>query len=241
MGLDEALLAQARQGAALSLRLYRWDGPWLSLGYAQQPDAALIARCAAAGLGVVRRITGGAAVLHGNDLTYAITAAADSLPEGLAGAHAFVAEMLCDALRSLGVAAERSVGAARVPGEVRAFDCFVAPSRDELCAAGRKLVGSAQRREDGALLQHGSIRLRCDSGPVAEAAGLGLAGATSLAELGADATPERVASAVVDAFTRRLGASPDTLALDEALRASAARRGIDPPARTHSERAAAFK
>ena len=73
MGVDEALLASAVAGRA-TLRLYSWDGPWLSLGYGQPSRGDLRSACLEAGVGMVRRVTGGRAVLHGSDLTYAIAA-----------------------------------------------------------------------------------------------------------------------------------------------------------------------
>jgi len=84
MGVDEALLETAIAEGRPALRLYRWEGPWLSLGYGQTFDAAQREACAAAGVGVVRRVTGGRAVLHGGDLTYAV--AALCLMAGAAGA-----------------------------------------------------------------------------------------------------------------------------------------------------------
>src|SRR5512134_1094289 len=80
MALDEALLAAAARGAAPTLRLYEWDGAWLSLGHAQRFDARAVGRCREADVEVVRRVTGGRAVLHGADLTYAITASERDLP-----------------------------------------------------------------------------------------------------------------------------------------------------------------
>ncbi len=76
MGVDESLLKTAVTAGTPTLRFYRWRGPWLSLGYSQRPQAELYAACSRAGVGVVRRVTGGRAVLHGEDLTYAIAARA---------------------------------------------------------------------------------------------------------------------------------------------------------------------
>ena len=70
MGVDEALLASAVRAGTTSLRLYGWAGPWLSLGYAQPLEPEHARQLEAAGVGWVRRVTGGRAVLHGADLTY---------------------------------------------------------------------------------------------------------------------------------------------------------------------------
>ena len=74
MGVDEALLASAVHTGRPSLRFYRWQGPWLSLGYGQSLSEVRAERCRAAGVGWVRRVTGGLAVLHGADLTYTVAA-----------------------------------------------------------------------------------------------------------------------------------------------------------------------
>jgi lipoate-protein ligase A len=204
MAVDEVLLAAAVDDGVPSLRFYRWNGPWLSLGYRQRLDAERLAACERAGVGVVRRVTGGRAVLHGGDLTYAIAAPEAALPEGLAETYAFVAEALLEALRALGVAAE---AAPRRPASSPdgAFDCFVEPAADELCVAGRKLVGSAQRRAGGGVLQHGSIRLAPDPLEVRRASGLETGAATSLRELGIDPSAEELVEACRVAFSARLG------------------------------------
>jgi lipoate-protein ligase A len=231
MGVDEALLATAAAGGPASLRVYRWDGPWLSLGYAQAAVPGRLAACARAGVGVVRRTTGGRAVLHGADLTYAVAAPESALPAGLGPAYAWLADALEAALRGLGVAVDRApAGRAGAPGPGE-FDCFAAPAGHELCAGGRKLVGSAQRRSGGGILQHGSIRLTPDPEAACRATGLAGEGATSLAELGVACEPERVAAAVAEALAARLGAAFEPGGLDPAERRLAAHRGRFPPTR----------
>jgi len=204
MGVDEALFASAQEHGHAALRLYRWDGPWLSLGYGQTLAPAREDACRAAGVGVVRRVTGGLAVLHGADLTYAVVAPETALPPGLRGSYALVAEALCDAFARLGVAIERSPARGPAGAPRSGFDCFAEPAQDELLADGRKLAGSAQRRAGGAVLQHGSLRLSPDSAPAARAAGLDPARATSLVELGCAATLREVTDALVAAFTAAL-------------------------------------
>jgi len=207
MGLDEALLRSARAGAA-TLRLYTWDGPWLSFGYGQGADPLRVARCQAAGVGLVRRATGGAAVLHGGDLTYAVAAPASALPPGLAAAYRLVSGALIEALRGVGVDAWRSVRSELTRAPERPFDCFLEPAADEICAGpipNRKLVGSAQRRVGGALLQHGSIRLAPDPPSTVLAAGLSLGAATSLGELGCSADVEQIGSGLARTLASLLG------------------------------------
>jgi lipoate-protein ligase A len=208
MAVDEVLLASAAAGGAPTLRLYRWRGPWLSLGYAQTLSTERRAACRAAGVGVVRRATGGRAVLHGADLTYAVAAPARCLPSGLEASYRVLSEALLDALRAVGAEAERAVPAPAAGPHGAPFDCFAEAAAEELVAGGRKLVGSAQRRvggPGGALLQHGSIRLAPDPPAAARASGLGR-GATSLVELGLGASAwRRLAVALPRALALRLG------------------------------------
>ena len=232
MGVDEALVATAATGGPATLRLYGWRGPWLSLGYAQRPSPERARACRAAGAGVVRRATGGRAVLHGADLTYAVAAPESALPEGLRATYALLAGALAQALAALGIAAERApVGSVEGPG----FDCFAAPAGDELCVGGRKLVGSAQLRAGGAVLQHGSLRLALDPPAVRRAAGLRGSGATSLAEIGCAAAPERVRALLVEAFGDALGATLQPGLLTPTERDLARNRGESPRPRAAKE------
>lgn len=203
MALDETLLEAAAAGAPPTLRLYAWVGPWLSLGYAQPFDAVAARQCRDAGVSVIRRITGGRAVLHGCDLTYAVTAHESALPPGLEASYRVVSDALIAALTALGVAAERAGrGPAIAPGG--AFDCFASAAHDEIAVADRKLAGSAQRRAGGAVLQHGSIRIAADPPDAARVAGVGRF-ATSLSELGLE--PGRARAELVRGLPKTLGAS----------------------------------
>jgi len=204
MAVDEALLASAVDGGPPTLRFYRWSGPWLSLGYRQRLAAERLGACSDSGVGVVRRSTGGRAVLHGEDLTYAVVAHEDALPAGLGATYAFVSGALRQALLTVGVEAEPAPRTA--PAEAEVFDCFAEPATDELCVGGRKLIGSAQRRAGGGVLQHGSIRLDPDPEPVRRAAGFSPSVATSLSELGAEIEVTALISACRDAFAQCLGA-----------------------------------
>jgi len=215
MAVDEVLLAGATTGATPVLRLYAWNGPWLSLGYGQPFSAARGAACRDTGVEVLRRVTGGRAVLHGADLTYGIAAPAAALPAGLDSSYRLLSDAILLALRELGIEAERAATAAAIaPGA--GFDCFAAPATDEICVGGRKLAGSAQRRAAGAVLQHGSIRVEPNPAVAAAAVGLGR-GATSLRELGVPA--ERAREILGDALPAALGRLLEVEFVADALRA----------------------
>lgn len=162
MARDHALALSAEPGRAF-LRLYRWAPATLSLGR-NEPAAERIDRQAVrrAGIGLVRRPTGGRAVLHDRELTYAVALA---LPDA-GGVRAFyltINRALHRGLARLGVRAEIAGEPEErpLPGP-DAGPCFRSPAPGELVARGRKLVGSAQARIGRALLQHGSILVHDD-------------------------------------------------------------------------------
>ncbi|HEX3275252.1 MAG TPA: hypothetical protein VHR43_10385 [Gemmatimonadales bacterium] len=163
MAVDETLLARAAGGERW-LRLYRWQ-PALSFGRHEPAerryDIGTIERLA---LATVRRPTGGRAVWHADELTYAVAVPAGDLG-GLRDAYRAVHRMLQDALRHLGAPAELAP-ATRVRRGLGDGACFAAPVGGEVMVAGRKLVGSAQLRRGGALLQHGSLLLDGDQAMV---------------------------------------------------------------------------
>lgn len=168
MALDEALADSVRAGGPPTLRLYRWDPPCLSLGRNQPARGRYdLAAIAARGIDVVRRPTGGRAVLHHRELTYCV-----AVPEGELGpprqTYAAINGALVAGLRRLGVPAtlERA-GATRAPVPSLS-PCFQEPTEGEVVALGRKLIGSAQRRAGGVILQHGSLLIEDDQSVVAD-------------------------------------------------------------------------
>ena len=226
MAVDEVLFASAAGGSAPVLRLYEWSGSWLSLGYAQPFSASLGAACRDAGVHVVRRVTGGRAVLHGRDLTYGVAAAAAALPAGLESSYRLLSDAILAALHELGIEADRAATADAI-APAADFDCFAIPATDEICAGGRKLAGSAQRRTAGAVLQHGSLRLEPDPAAAAAAVGVGR-GATSLLELGVPAACARNALALglPAALGRLLGVRFEAEALQSDERRAAEERAL---------------
>ena len=163
MALDDALLQAVADGDSPPvLRLYHWQPAALSLGYAQKvSDGVDLSACRRAGLDVVRRPTGGRAVLHDREVTYAVITPC-APPFGLSVTHNYrvIAGALQTALRQLGVPAELVPGKAH--GQQGKAVCFVAPAQYELLVDGCKVAGCAQKRRGGAFLQHGSIPLELD-------------------------------------------------------------------------------
>jgi len=164
MALDQTLLERAGRRGERWLRLYRWSPHCLSFGRheraARRYDRE---RITAAGLDVVRRPTGGRAVWHAGELTYAVAMPAADL-SGIRAAYLEIHRMLLDALGALG--ADASLAAESPATGVDAGACFARPVGGEILVGGRKVVGSAQVRESGGLLQHGSILLRDDQAMV---------------------------------------------------------------------------
>ena len=225
MGLDEALLRSASEKGIASLRLYTWAGPWVSLGYAQrQLDPEYVRACGREGVGIVRRTTGGRAVLHGQDLTYSITAPEEMLCPGLRNSYDQVATALVDAIQSLGASTARRVPVRRGAQSSRNFDCFAAPAGDEIVVGTEKLVGSAQRRRGGAVLQHGSIRISADLPAAAAAAGIDPRVSVSLAELGIEASEAALREALVASFAKILNVQFEAAEPEPAERAQAGER-----------------
>jgi lipoate-protein ligase A len=201
MGMDEAMLRSAAEHGVATLRLYTWSGPWLSLGYGQRRvPSERIESCLAAGIGVVRRTTGGRAVLHGGDLTYSVAAPEGMLRPGLRNSYDQVASSLLRAIRSLGASQATRVPASRGVRDHKNFDCFAAPAGDEIVVGAEKLVGSAQRRRGGAVLQHGSIRIAADPLALAAAAGIDPEVSISLAQLSLETTEDALREALIASF-----------------------------------------
>ena len=166
MAMDQALAEAAAAGdAPPTLRFYRWQPPAVSLGR-HQPigdiDAAVVRDL---GYDIVRRPTGGRAILHTDELTYAVTAAADEprVSGSLMDAYLRLSNALLNGLQRVGLHADKAAGDVRAGPNVSAA-CFEVPSAYEITAFGRKLIGSAQSRRAGYVLQHGSLPLYGDIG-----------------------------------------------------------------------------
>lgn len=251
MALDEVLLESVISGGQPVVRFYTWSPPTLSLGVNQSSGEIDRFACKERGFGLVRRITGGRAVLHQHELTYSVVAPAGDprVSGGVIESYRKISSALVAGLRMLGAEVElsphdralhkalaaerrlRDLGELDVEAEsVHSAVCFDAASAYELTARGKKLVGSAQARRGGAILQHGSILLEIDWDAwvsvfaYASEAGRERARSklptrmTSLKEeLGHDISPEVVAEALRDAFERTLDVSlePGELTAEE--------------------------
>ena len=150
MAMDEALLEEVACHGGAYLRFYRWDPPTLSLGR-NQPNTFY-------DLPIVRRATGGQAVWHEHEVTYAVAAPIAHFGS-LRKAYCEIHSRLATALRSLGVDAVIASDRPTVRPSGRPAACFAAAVGGEILVDGRKLVGSAQVRRGDAFLQHGSILL----------------------------------------------------------------------------------
>jgi lipoyl(octanoyl) transferase len=221
MALDQALLGRSGRGERW-LRLYRWAPHCLSFGR-HEPALRRYDRghIESRGLDVVRRPTGGRAVWHAEELTYAVAAPAEPFG-GLRQAYEEIHRMLLAALRRLGVGAELAPPRSALP--VDAGSCFAAPVGGEITVRGRKLVGSAQLREGAGLLQHGSVLLAGQQSTVREVTRNGSPADHALAlsdAIGDTPDPGVVADAVAVAAAERWGGTWQRTSPDPALLAEA--------------------
>jgi lipoate-protein ligase A len=223
MALDEALMARARETGEWVLRVYGWSRPTVSLGRNQTArgryDLDAITR---RGYDVVRRPTGGRAILHHREITYSVTAPAATAGD-LRTSYERINALLVHALGSLGVRTEIAAPAERAPAPGMA-PCFDVPSAGELTLGGRKLAGSAQWRADDALLQHGSILLEDDQSELASLA-VGARRdipppATLVDALGRAPSVAEAAEALRGAICVLEGEEPELLIPDEKVRAA---------------------
>jgi len=195
MAADEVLLWQAAESGRAAMRFYTWKEPTLSLGYFQ-PAAEHARNPRLAALPWVRRATGGSALVHHHELTYALALPAGTPwqsrePSWLCRMH----EMIALALSRLGAVTQAvACGRERRLGPIL---CFLHQTPGDLLASGHKVVGSAQRKQRGALLQHGGILL-ATSELTPELPGL--------RELtGFQHSPQTVARAISDTFSQMTG------------------------------------
>ena len=252
MAVDESLLDAARAGD-VTLRFYGFSPPCLSLGRNETARGAWDEVAAARrGIDIVRRPTGGRAVFHSAELTYAVTAPAE-MWGGLRESYRRIHRALRLGLADLDVEARAATRTRRRRGEdvddpasARAGrrgrtttaprrSCFRSPVPGEILVDGSKLVGSAQWRHDGALLQHGSLLLRDEQGTMEALRSRGTPGASESAwrarssgavglagVMGALPPLDVLIRALTRGFVREFGLSVESGGLEPAERARAA-------------------
>lgn len=220
MALDEALMTRARRTGETVLRTYTWSTPTLSLGRNQRARGLYdLAALNDAGLVAIRRPTGGRALVHHHEITYSVTAPVRADESG-AHVYAQINALLVNALAVLGVPVQIATGS-RPAARPTTRPCFAEPARGELVHDGRKLVASAQWRDDGALLQHGSILVDDDQQSIAALTTAPSAPvpapATLRGILGRTPSAADVHDALAVALTAVMGTAPEDLDDDPSL------------------------
>ena len=211
MAIDEAILIACQKGIVPpTLRFYGWNKPTVSLGLFQNADESInIKECSRQSIEVVRRMTGGRAVLHEKELTYSITSKTDNLlfPSDIKGRYRVIAEAILGGLLRVGINGKFStISGKKLP---KSPLCFSSPSSYEILIDGKKLVGSAQRVLTDTFLQHGSILLDFDKErhlsifryPSPDV----INGITSLKILGHQIALEKLKEGLIKGFEERLG------------------------------------
>lgn len=221
MAVDESILEHIhREESKPTLRLYAWDPPCLSLGHAQPFKDVDVERLRARGWDVVRRMTGGRAILHADELTYSVSGPAEdpTLAGGVLESYNRISKALLYAARMLSLPVEVKEYTDAPAGQNVNPVCFEAPSTYEITVNGKKLIGSAQARRKEGVLQHGSLPLAGDLGRICDALVFEnesarqntrdrlLARATTVESvLGVGISWERAAQSLVGGFEAELG------------------------------------
>jgi lipoate-protein ligase A len=241
MAVDVALAESVRRGESLPvLRLYTWSQPAISCGHFQKIEQELdLQACRRNGIAVVRRPTGGRAVLHGNDLTLTIVAKETELRIGASVEETYrrIAEAIACGLKGLGILVDL-VRTQASGGEILgSASCFASKSRHELVLGGRKIFGCAQRRWDGIVLSQGSLQLWGDGEVPPELRRPGPKSAALRNTCRKEATPgedkEKVKEGIAGGFRRAFGIElfPDGLSEEEKGAAGKLLRKHRPPRR----------
>ena len=216
MALDEALLDWHSEGKIPPvIRFYGWNPPTLSVGYFQKVEKEIDMEAVKEhGLGFVRRPTGGRGVLHEHELTYSVIVSEDhpEMPKSVTEAYRVISEGILKGFHHLGLeayfAVPKTVEERDALKNPRSAVCFDAPSWYELVVEGRKVAGSAQTRQKGVILQHGSILLDLDEDKL-----------FSLFKYSNERVKERMKKAFKDKAVAINAISPRRITLEEAKEA----------------------
>jgi len=230
MALDESILEHIGRGESIpTLRLYAWTPACLSLGHAQPFADVDMARIKQHGWEVVRRATGGRAILHTDELTYSVIAPLNEprVEGSILESYNRLAQALLLAVKSLEIPVEIKEGKADESGKQNPV-CFEVPSTYEITVNGKKLIGSAQARKKEGVLQHGSLPLTGDLTRICQALKFEndfarenasqrlLERATTVeSALGREVSWEMAAQAFIQAFEAQLGLSLERRELSE--------------------------
>ncbi len=243
MAVDEAIAAHAGRGdVPPTLRFYRWEPACVSLGRHQPLADIDLARCRALGYNVVRRPTGGRAILHTDELTYSVAGPQNNpvLAGAVLDSYLRLSQGLLAGLARLGLIVAKAPPTSRSGADAGPV-CFEVPSAYEIVAGGKKLVGSAQSRRQGWVLQHGTLPLVGDVTRLVEVvvvpdeaersalrAGLAERAVTVADLLGRPVTFEQAAAALAAGFEEALGIHlmPASLTAEEAATAERLRREV---------------
>ena len=231
MAVDEAILREVAVGnSPPTLRFFAWQPPCLSLGYAQSISDVDLDRLQSRGWDLVRRPTGGKAILHTDELTYSvITPQTDPrVAAGIVESYKRLSVGLMRGLELIDLLPRNDHAVAKTPQTAAEAVCFVVPSNYEITIIGKKLIGSAQARKQGVVLQHGSLPLTgdltriCDALRFADEADREAAkervqtrAITLDAALGRTVTWEQAANALKHGFREALNLEFETGALSE--------------------------
>lgn len=227
MAVDEAIMLHQGQTStrtyAGTLRFYGWNPPCLSLGRFQKWEEIVPSEPA---FDVVRRPTGGRAVWHQHEITYCAVLREEVLPQdskGVAGAYAWLSRGFIAGLQQLGVQATLAPAG---NDRVQTANCFATATRADFVVDGRKLLGAAQCRHNGVVLQHGSLLLNIEEESWQRALGSNARDVVTLQMLGVQNSPEEIINALCAGCGEALKISLLPAVLDDA-EASLAKRLLE--------------
>ena len=211
MAIDEAMFAynMSQDKAPTTLRLYGWNPPAISIGYFQKTEDIKLNKK----IDIVRRMTGGGAILHDKELTFSLVAPIKNsyIPEKVSDSYNVICQAIVNGLTFLGINAQiRGKVKNTLSKNNRPFFCFSRPSSSDIVFKGKKLVGSAQRRKNGTLMHHGSILLDDQN----------LSGAISINTiLKREIKFEEISNAIIQGFEKEFSIKlvPSNLTYDETI------------------------
>ena len=210
MALDEAISEAVRiKLSPPTLRFYQWDRPSLSIGYFQRISDINISYCNEKDYPVVRRLTGGRAILHDSELTYSFSSSSDHplFKGGLHENYSLISNALVYGLKLVGMDAKSSFRKKRSAGHKNPA-CFKSVSYGEIAVNGKKIIGSAQKRYSNGFMQHGSILMKLDAGALRNT--LFESSEESFSEIGTisehlpDVTVDMLKASLKEAFEKKL-------------------------------------